>query len=403
MWQSSGCFFNDHNFLKRQTHLYRKSMKKKGAYMTKKNIFISCLLALIAGLILTCKFETAYGPTPYTLPPIDTTGQGQAQLKSKMKNYLDSLLLTKSAPDSLAKATTVRPSLLQAYVDMKFGMFIHFSMSTFDRCCCSGCKSVGGEWGRAASSSVVPSLFQPSKLDVGQWVRVAKSAGMKYMVLTTKHHDGFCVWPTRWNKHNVKYSSWRNGQGDVLKEFVDTLHANGIKVGFYYSIWDHTSGNDTTFIKAQLAELLTNYGPIAELYLDGWGWMVGYTRVPYATVRNWVKTLQPECLISENDYDLNQSRTDILTWERAVVGFPPITNVIPSEAGNTIRTDGCWFWHPLDECNILPAETIVNDLTMLNSRNASYLLDLTPDTTGLMPQCVIDRMAEVGVLRGVAQ
>jgi alpha-L-fucosidase len=275
-------------------------------------------------------------------------------------------------------------------------------MSTFDRCCCEKCLSVSGEWGRAASSTVVPSLFKPSKLDIGQWVRTAKSAGMKYMVLTTKHHDGFCIWPSRWNEHNIKNSSWRDGKGDVLREFVDTLHANGIKVGFYYSIWDHTNGSDTTFLKAQLAELLTNYGPIAELYFDGWGWMVGYNKVPYATIRNLVKTLQPGCLISENNYYKSLKNTEIVTWEKAVVGFPPEGNVLPSEAGNTIRTEGCWFWHPTAECNILPAQTIVSDLTNMNLRNASYLLDLTPDTTGLMPQCEVDRMAEVGQLLGPA-
>ena len=379
-------------------------MKMKGVYMAKRTIVISCLLAFTVGLILTCKFETAYGPTPYALPipsKGDSVAIAAAHLDSLMHIYLDSLIKTKSVSDSIAKANSDLSSALQAYVGLKFGMFVHFNMSTFNRCCCDSCVSVGGEWGRPASATVTPDLFHPSQLDIGQWVRVAKSAGMKYMVLTTKHHDGFCIWPTRWKAHSIKNSSWRGGKGDVLREFVDTLRANGIKVGFYYSIWDHTSGSDTTFIKAQLAELLTNYGPITELYTDGWAWMVGYHMVPYATIRNLVKTLQPDCLMSENqETDRQLNYTEIVTWERAVVGYPPIGNPYPSEAGNTIRTDGCWFWHPVNECNIQQAPNIVNDLTMLNSRNTSFLYDLTPDTTGLIPQCEVTTMAQVGQLMG---
>jgi alpha-L-fucosidase len=360
----------------------------------KRNILImGCLLSFVFGLLFSCQYDSNFGPAPYTLPVMSRD--------EAMKRYIDSVIATKSVADSLAKAAAVLPTEAQKYVDMKFGMFIHFNMSTFDRCCAAGSRSPSGEWGYAASASVTPDKFHPSKLDIGQWARAAKSAGMKYMVLTTKHHDGFCIWPSKWNDHNVSNSSWGGGNRDVIREFVDTLKKYDIKVGFYYSIWDKTQGSSTKFIKAQLTELLTNYGPITELYFDGWGWQVGYNYVPYDTIRNLIKTLQPSCLIMENNHYHTNKNTDVVTYETPVEGPPDANNTLPSEAGQTIRGDHCWFWHPDEECNIMSAQAILEDLTMNNSRHASYLLDLTPDTLGLMPQCVVDRMAEVGQLRGV--
>lgn len=376
-------------------------------------LIIGSLLTLMCGLHLNCQYDSDFGPAPYTLPEvkIDTTKIDSTEIKKEierkhrkaaMKPYVDSLIATKSVTDSLAKAATVLSTAQQAYVDMKFGMFVHFNMSTFDRCCCVDCRSVSGEWGYAASASVVPNMFHPSKLDIGQWARAAKSAGMKYMVLTTKHHDGFCIWPSRWNEHNVKYSSWAGGNRDILKEYCDTLTKYGIKVGFYYSIWDKTQGSNVAFIRAQLAELLTNYGPVTELYFDGWGWQVGYNYVPYDTIRNLIKTLQPNCLIMENNHYYALNNTDVVTYEVPVDGPPGIGNTLPSEAGQTIRLDKCWFWHPDEQCVIRSAQMIIDELNMNNSRHASYLLDLTPDTLGLMPPCVVERLAEVGQLRGVA-
>lgn len=354
---------------------------------------IICMLFIMLVLGLNCQYASDLGPAPYTPPAL--TGE------AAMKHYVDSILQTKSATDSLSKAAANLKTNQQAYVDMKFGMFVHFSMSTFDRCCCTECYGPAGEWGYPASASVVPNKFHPQKLDIGQWAKVAKSAGMKYMVLTTKHHDGFCTWPSKFNKHNVKYSSWANGNRDVLREYVDTLTKYGIKVGIYYSIWDKTTGSSIPFIRAQLTELLTNYGPITELYFDGWGWVVKYTKVPFDTINNLVKTLQPNCLIMENNHEKTMKNTDVITYEIRITGAPPEGNTIPSEGGLTIRTDDSWFWHPDLECEILSAQKIVDELTLLNSRNTSFLLDLGPDTLGLMPSCIVERMAEVGKLRGV--
>ena len=335
--------------------------------MNRSVIVLCFILAVAACSLLTCHIETAYGPTPYTV-----TVDSNAILLSQMQND---------------------------YMSMKFGMFIHFNMSTFDKCCCENCVSVSGEWGTPFDHE---NLFHPNNLNCGQWADVAKSAGCKYMVLTSKHHDGFCLWNSQYTTHDVGSSSWGGGKRDVIREFVDSARIRGLKVGLYYSIWDRTNGVDLKFIKGQLTELLTNYGDITCLWFDGWGWMVGYQIVPYDTIRNLIKSIQPKCLIVENNHYFSMKTTDIIQYEMPLDGMPNSNN-LPKEGGQPIRTDRTWFWHPLNECGLMPARTIVAELDSVNLRHANYLLDLTPDTNGVMPQCEVDRMKEVGQLRGVTQ
>jgi alpha-L-fucosidase len=335
--------------------------------MKRTIIIIAGIVTFLSGVMLSrCDFATAYGPTPYS-----------------------------ARVDSLA-------ILQKAYTDMKFGMFIHFNMSTFDRCCCATCVSTSGEWGLANTPE---NIFQPTRLNCGQWADAAKSAGCKYMILTSKHHDGFCLWNSDFTTHDVASSSWASGQRDIIKEFTDSARTRGMKVGLYYSIKDLTNGSELPFIKGQLTELLSNYGEITVLWFDGWGWGPGYNRVPYDTVRNLIKRIQPHCLILENNHKYKLFNTELVGFEEPIDGPPKIGNILPAEGCNVVHTgtDYCWFWHPSDECITKTASDIVGEITTNNSRNANYLLDLTPDTTGLIPQCQIDLMKQVGQLRGVTQ
>ena len=286
------------------------------------------------------------------------------------------------------------------YTAMKFGIMLHFNMSTFDRDTCNSCYSVAGEWGLANRD---PKIFKPTSLNCGQWADAAKAAGAKYMILTVKHHDGFCLWPSKSTEYSVKNAAITT---DVVKAFVDSAHARGLQVGFYYSIRDLTNGYTMNFIRSQLTELLSNYGPITCLLFDGWGWGPGYKAVPYDTVRNFIKSIQPNCLIIENNHEYNTTHSEIIEYEIPIDGPPASNNILSAEGTEPIRIrtaqfEPLWFWHPLGNCEIKSAQSVVDQMNQCNSHNANYLLDVTPDTIGLVPQCQVDCLKSVGVLRGI--
>src|SRR5208283_1667467 len=128
------------------------------------------------------------------------------------------------------------------------------------------------EWGLGNEDE---KIFNPTRLDARQWVRAAKAGGFKTVILTAKHHDGFCLWPSKYTEHCVKNSPWRGGKGDVVRELADACHEEGLKLGLYLSPWDRhekSYGDSPRYnqhYRNQLTELLTNYGPIAEVWFDG--------------------------------------------------------------------------------------------------------------------------------------
>ena len=145
--------------------------------------------------------------------------------------------------------------------DMEFYGFLHFTVNTF----------TDKEWGYGDES---PNVFNPSNFDANQIARTAKAAGMKGLILTAKHHDGFCLWPSKYTEHSVKKSSWRNGNGDVVREVSQACKRYGLKFGIYLSPWDRNHKDYgrpeyLIYYRNQLRELLTNYGPVFEIFLDG--------------------------------------------------------------------------------------------------------------------------------------
>ena len=189
----------------------------------------------------------------------------------------------------------VRPSGRQLrQQEMEFYGFIHFSINTF----------TGREWGDGTED---PALFAPPDLDCGQWARAMKAAGMKGIILTCKHHDGFCLWPTRTTKHSVASSPFRDGKGDVVREMAEACREEGLAFGVYLSPWDRNApcygegkAYDDFFI-AQLTELLTGYGEIFCVWLDG---ACGEGKNGRRQVYDWeryyetVRRLQPGACIS---------------------------------------------------------------------------------------------------------
>lgn len=413
--------------------------------MNRKRLVFALLAVSAACLMLLCKFETASGPTPYTVFDGKTVTSSSNDIGKGVKTftipgslpifgnrgvtisaasndsiYMNGIISSYDGKTGILSVDVdsikgsgsfsnwnvvlvktfqeLQDSLRQAYVDMKFGMFLHFNMSTFDRCCCPECISVTGEWGKAWTNE---KEFNPTAINCGQWAEVAKSAGCKYVVLTSKHHDGFCLWPTKYTTHCVTNSSY---SGDIIRQFVDSVRSRGLKPGLYYSMRDFSNSYDTNFVKGQLTELLSNYGDLACLWFDGWGWDMGYKKVPYKMVSNLIKSIQPHCLLIENNHEYTTAHSEIVEYEIPIDGVPQISSTPPPSEGNEpicidSKNISCWFWHPTEECQIRSASAIVSKLQLCNSRNASYLLDLTPDRRGLIPDCQVETMKQVGDLR----
>lgn len=164
--------------------------------------------------------------------------------------------------EKLRLYTSIKPSNRQLIVqNMKFYAFVHYTVNTF----------TGKEWGNGKESET---LFNPTRQDTDQWCEAIASAGMKGLILTCKHHDGFCLWQTETTNHSVRNSPYKNGKGDVVKETAESCKKYGLKFGVYLSPWDRNSEFYSTekyndFYIKQLTELLTNYGEIFMLWLDG--------------------------------------------------------------------------------------------------------------------------------------
>ncbi len=273
----------------------------------------------------------------------------------------------------------------QRFQSLRFGAFLHFNMGTF----------TGKEW---ADPNGDPARFDPDALDTDQWAAAAAAAGMKYMVLTTKHHDGFCLWDSDSTSYDVASSPLKGR--DVVREYADSARSHALAVGIYYSIWDRTGGDArgtpaVDLVKSQLRELLTRYGPISVLWFDGWGWLVGYERLPYEEIREYIRSIQPDVLVLENNHEFDLEHTDIIGYERNVDSFPSAASVAPTEVADNVRADGKWFFSD-GACNLKPAEELLASLHAAAAVGANYLLDVTPDVHGRIPDCQVRLLAEIG-------
>jgi len=312
-------------------------------------------------------------------------------------------------------ATAAKPlksfsELQKDLMNLRFGMFIHFSPTTYldlpDQLLPDHAPPQQGKDGvLGTADDLSPALFNPVKLDCGQWADAAKSAGMKFAVLTTKHHDGFCLWPSKYSDYTVDQGLKR----DVVREFTDAFRKRGLKVGLYYSIRDRTAGiadkahggvspEKIQLIKNQLTELLTNYGPILYIVFDGWGntWHESptFTDISYAEIYAHIKSVQPNCLVL--NHTTNPEYADVLHIElRAGMKLSEKDNW-PAVGGNTIQNT--WFWRKEYPKDVLKsADWIVNQqLIPFNKRDIVFQLNCAPNRDGLLDNNVVMRLAEVG-------
>ncbi|MDU0202877.1 NPCBM/NEW2 domain-containing protein [Paenibacillus sp. MAH-36] len=275
------------------------------------------------------------------------------------------------------------------YVDLRFGMFIHYNMGTYH----------DQEW---VTPGQDPLSFNPKQVNTDQWAAAAKSAGIKYTVLTTKHHDGFALWPTKYGNYNVMNSSYKK---DIVRQYVDSMRAQGILPGLYFSIWDRQQGiqkgsvsrADIDFIKGQLTELLTNYGEIPVLIIDGWAWEMGHNEVPYQEIRELIKRLQPNILIVDHNGQTQPWDEDIIYFEEPKDVWAPANNSFAANQGKPLVSNQ-WFWHNW-MTNTEPAsvQNIVQDhLGYLEPRYTNFLLNVSPNPDGELDDNVVNRLAEIG-------
>ncbi|MNI02982.1 Alpha-L-fucosidase [compost metagenome] len=288
--------------------------------------------------------------------------------------------------------------------DLELGVFCHFGINTF-------CDQ---EWGDGTDS---PALFNPVALDASQWVRTAKQAGFKYFILTAKHHDGFCLWPTQTTNYSVQSSPWKNGQGDIVRECADACREEGISFGLYVSPWDRhepcysDKAAYDDFYAAQLTELLTQYGPLIEIWFDGagsegreydWPRIISLVREhqPDAMIFNmgaptirWVGNedgVAPyPCWNTAETAKVSMFSDDTLSWLTETSAW------VPAECDVPIRKDH-WFWHPNDESSLHSLEHLLDIYYRSVGHGCNLLLNVAPDNQGLLPQVDVDRLLELG-------
>ena len=289
---------------------------------------------------------------------------------------------------------------LSKLVDMRFGMFNHFNLGTF----------TNQEW---AEPNQNPALFAPTAVDCAQWADAAAAAKMSYGILTTKHHDGFALWPSAHGTQNVANSSYKH---DVVKAYCDAFRAKGLRVGLYYSIWDRTfgveawesrhrvSGLDTTdavqpadmtFILGQITELLTNYGTIDLFITDGYAWQMGQQAVSYQRIREHVKSLQPDIVMIDHGALSVPFLGDAIYFEEPLGVSAPAGNTYAATQGQTISNG--WFWHPATPTeSLMSKDAILSHLADLEPKYTSFILNCPPNRNGRLDTNIVNRLAEVG-------
>jgi len=287
-----------------------------------------------------------------------------------------------------------------AWHKMEFYLFVHFGPNTF----------TDKEWGEGTEPEDV---FNPANLDCKQWCRIAKAAGAKGIIITAKHHDGFCLWPSKYSTHTVRESKWENGKGDVLKELSKACKEYGLKFGVYISPWDRnhpkygTPEYNDVFVN-MMKEIFTNYGPIWELWWDGANGEGpnGKKQVyDWTRFKNTVRQLSPNTVVfSDIGPDIRwcgneQGFAAETNWNFLdTLGFTPGAgapstdtlnqgnyngkNWIPAECDVSIRPG--WFYHKEEDEKVKTPEKLFSLYLKSVGRGANLLLNVPPNRNGLI-------------------
>lgn len=295
-----------------------------------------------------------------------------------------------------------------AWHEMEMNAFIHFTINTF----------TGLEWGMGGES---PSLFNPSQADPLQWTGILKQTGFKGVILTCKHHDGFCLWPSKFTDHSVKNSPYKGGHGDLVKELSDACKQNGLKFGVYLSPWDrnnkfYSKPEYIDYYLNQLKELFTGYGPIFEMWFDGANGGDGYyggahekRTIDGKTYYDWpntldlIRKLEPGIIffsdagpgvrwVGNEQGVAGETNWATITPDTLYAGKPGIekllnegsadgTQWIPAEVDVSIRPG--WFYHKKEDSLVKSPEKLFDIYLTSVGRGSVLLLNVPPDRRGL--------------------
>ena len=329
------------------------------------------------------------------------------------------ILPTDDSATIVRKAAMVVPSARQLrWQELEVVGFLHFTVNTFtDR-----------EWGLGNESE---QIFNPTELDAKQWIRTCKAVGIKQVILTAKHHDGFCLWPSKYTEHSVKNSPWKGGKGDVVKEVSDACHEYGIGFGVYLSPWDRNSAyyGDSAkynqYFMNQLTELLTNYGRVDEVWFDGANGEGPNGKKQVYNFEAWynlIRKLQPTAVIASMGPDVrwvgtesgygretewsvvpinNLNQNDIAANSQASVAFKPTGDMTGDDLGSRsklMNTKGLawypaetdvsirpgWFYHPSEDTAVKSPEKLLDIYYSSVGRNGVLLLNIPPNRQGLI-------------------
>jgi alpha-L-fucosidase len=315
--------------------------------------------------------------------------------------YVISVLIFNKLQAQSDPVFQARPTKQQlAWHETEFYLFAHFGPNTF----------TDKEWGEGTEPE---DLFDPTKLDCRQWCRIAKAAGAKGIIITAKHHDGFCLWPGKFSKHTVRESKWKGGKGDVLKELSQACKEYGLKFGVYISPWDRnhpdygTKKYNDVFVN-MMKEIFQNYGPIWELWWDGangegsngkkqlydWKRFENTVRI-YSQKTVVFSDIGPDIRWVGNENGIagktNWNYLDTTGFKRGL-GAPPTDtlnqgnvcgiNWIPAECDVSIRPG--WFWHSYEDDKVKKDEQLFDLYLKSVGRGANLLLNVPPDRNGMI-------------------
>ncbi|NDV66455.1 alpha-L-fucosidase [Bacteroides sp. 224] len=331
---------------------------------------------------------------------------------------LATLLLIGASCSEVAPPEKLEPTPTkhqQAWQELEYYMFVHYGPNTFTNV----------EWGDGSED---PKVFNPTHLDTDQWASVAKAAGMKGIIITAKHHDGFCLWPSKYSTHTVRESSWKDGKGDLLKELSESCKKHGLLFGVYLSPWDRnhpaygTSEYNQIFANT-LDEVLSGYGHVFEQWFDGatdgtskqvYDWDLYhetvYNHQPHAII---FSDIGPGCrwMGNERGYmgETNWSKMDVEGFTPGH-GAPNATILnegqangakwIPAEVDVSIRSG--WFYSPETDDKVKSAERLMDIYYSSVGRNANLLLNVPPDRRGRIHPTDSARLMEFKELRDIS-